>query len=348
MTRGEGRRPQDKGAFGSVDQAAQSGRWRAHVLRAGGQTRAPLQGADDVHDQARRASVAIHGQTDRLTSGPGGARCRRPTAGARVAMLTLGTYARAWLTQRDLKDRTREHYRGCWTAHICPPARAAADALHHRRRHPGVVRRAGQVHADAAGALLRAAAHDHGHRRQADRKIGDQPVRDPRRGLRQAGVQIRPATHRRAGQAGRRPCPSGIRRWWLLASWCALRFGELTELRRGDIDLEDGVIRVRRAVVRAAGEGFTVTSPKSEAGPGMSTCRRTCYPRCAITSWITLHRDADSLLFAATWRAPGAVHAVQALLQGPRRRRATGSAVPRPAPHRRGARGISRRPPSRN
>lgn len=36
----------------------------------------------------------------------------------------------------------------------------------------------------------------------------------------------------------------------LLASWCALRFGELAELRRGDIDTKNGVIRVRRAYVR--------------------------------------------------------------------------------------------------
>ena len=35
-----------------------------------------------------------------------------------------------------------------------------------------------------------------------------------------------------------------------LASWCALRFGEIVELRRGDIDLSDEVIRIRRAAVR--------------------------------------------------------------------------------------------------
>ncbi len=51
----------------------------------------------------------------------------------------------------------------------------------------------------------------------------------------------------------------------LLASWCALRFGELTELRRKDIDLDEGVIRIRRAVVRAGGD-FQVTTPKSAAG----------------------------------------------------------------------------------
>ena len=50
-----------------------------------------------------------------------------------------------------------------------------------------------------------------------------------------------------------------------LASWCALRFGEIVELRRGDIDLGDEVIRIRRAAVRTGGT-FTVTTPKSDAG----------------------------------------------------------------------------------
>ena len=38
-----------------------------------------------------------------------------------------------------------------------------------------------------------------------------------------------------------------------LASWCALRFGEIVELRRGDIDLSAEVIRIRRAAVRVHG-----------------------------------------------------------------------------------------------
>lgn len=51
-----------------------------------------------------------------------------------------------------------------------------------------------------------------------------------------------------------------------LEAWCALRYGELTELRRRDIDVEDGVIRVRRGVVRVAGGTFKSTTPKSLAG----------------------------------------------------------------------------------
>jgi integrase len=51
----------------------------------------------------------------------------------------------------------------------------------------------------------------------------------------------------------------------LLAAWCAMRFGELAELRRGDIDVKNGVIRIRRAVARADGQAI-VSTPKSDAG----------------------------------------------------------------------------------
>lgn len=51
----------------------------------------------------------------------------------------------------------------------------------------------------------------------------------------------------------------------LLAAWCALRFGELAELRRKDIDLTNGLVRVRRGVVRTS-SGVVVGTPKSDAG----------------------------------------------------------------------------------
>ncbi|MGI8701887.1 MAG: tyrosine-type recombinase/integrase, partial [Nocardioidaceae bacterium] len=51
----------------------------------------------------------------------------------------------------------------------------------------------------------------------------------------------------------------------LLAAWCAMRFGELAELRRGDLDLRTDRVKIRRAVVRADGE-FHVGLPKSDAG----------------------------------------------------------------------------------
>lgn len=50
-----------------------------------------------------------------------------------------------------------------------------------------------------------------------------------------------------------------------LAAWCDLRFGELTELRRQDVDVRDEVIRVRRAVSLVDGK-FIVDTPKTSAG----------------------------------------------------------------------------------
>ena len=51
----------------------------------------------------------------------------------------------------------------------------------------------------------------------------------------------------------------------LLAAWCAMRFGELAELRRGDIDLRTNRVKIRRAVVRVDGE-MIVGLPKTDAG----------------------------------------------------------------------------------
>jgi len=59
--------------------------------------------------------------------------------------------------------------------------------------------------------------------------------------------------------------PEHHRAMTLLAAWCALRFGELAELRRKDLDLKNGVIRIRRGVVRVNGETM-VGSPKTDAG----------------------------------------------------------------------------------
>ena len=51
----------------------------------------------------------------------------------------------------------------------------------------------------------------------------------------------------------------------LLAAWCAMRFGELAELRRGDLDLRTNRVKIRRGVVRVGGK-FIVGPPKTDAG----------------------------------------------------------------------------------
>lgn len=50
-----------------------------------------------------------------------------------------------------------------------------------------------------------------------------------------------------------------------VAAWCALRWGELTALRRQDVDLKRGLLRVRQGVTWLNGEPI-VGTPKSAAG----------------------------------------------------------------------------------
>ncbi len=60
-----------------------------------------------------------------------------------------------------------------------------------------------------------------------------------------------------------------VNRW--LAAWCAVRFGELVELRRGDIafyttdDGDGAIIHITRQAVRVGGT-YHVGPPKSDAG----------------------------------------------------------------------------------
>ena len=51
----------------------------------------------------------------------------------------------------------------------------------------------------------------------------------------------------------------------LLAAWCGLRFGELAELRRSDVDLDARLLRVSRGVTMTKGHVY-IGDPKREAG----------------------------------------------------------------------------------
>ena len=59
--------------------------------------------------------------------------------------------------------------------------------------------------------------------------------------------------------------PPRLRAAVWIAAWCALRYGELAELRRKDIDMTHHQIKVRRAVTFPPG-GAVVGPPKSDAG----------------------------------------------------------------------------------
>lgn len=60
----------------------------------------------------------------------------------------------------------------------------------------------------------------------------------------------------------------------VLAGWCGQRSGEVRGLRRRDLDLTEGVVRVRQAVTRTKGQ-VHVGAPKRRPAAGTSAFRRT-------------------------------------------------------------------------
>jgi integrase len=261
MTRGQGRRNQTAGTFGSVDQRA-SGRWRAQYYGPDGSKgrryAAPV--TFPTKRAARQWLATVEADMLRGLWLPPEAAGTAPAA----AVLTLASYADRWLERRDLKDRTREHYRALLDAHVLPTGLA---------RLPLKSITADDVW-DWYGGLDRTRPTLRAHCYGLVRTIMGDAVRDGK-------AAANPCLIRGAGSVKRkviiRPAsldeliklvdamPDRYQAMVLLASWCALRFGELTELRRNDVDLEDGVVRIRRAVVRTD-QGFQVTTPKSLAG----------------------------------------------------------------------------------
>ena len=138
--------------------------------------------------------------------------------------------------------------------------------------------------------------------------------------------------------------PPRYRLMLLLAAWCAMRFGELTELRRKDIDVVNGVVRIRRAVVRVRGE-FIVGTPKTDAGTRDVAIPPHLMPTVRQHLADHVERGRDALLFPAKQgehMAPAI--AVQGLVPSPQPPRTaatsagTTSATPAPSSPRRPAR----------
>jgi integrase len=173
-------------------------------------------------------------------------------------------YATAWLAGRDLADRTREDYAQVLRDHILP----AFGALPVTAITPPAVREWHAALKDKTGPTMR--AHAYGLLRTimntavADEVIGANPCRVRGGGSVRRAKKIRPASLPEL-EALVKALPGKYQLMALLACWCGLRFGELAELRRSDIDVKNAVVHVRRGVVRVPG-GRKVKGPKSEAG----------------------------------------------------------------------------------
>lgn len=176
---------------------------------------------------------------------------------------TFGPYAEGWLRARSLEARTRDHYRKLLDQHLLPTFRD----VQLRRITPDAVR---LWHSSTL--LDRPTYRAHAYsllRTILGQAVGDQIISANPCTIRGAGSakrvhKIRPASLEELEQIVT-ALPDRYRVMALLAAWCGLRFGELAELRRSDVDVKNGLLRVRRGVIRAAGE-TVVKKPKSDAG----------------------------------------------------------------------------------
>jgi integrase len=221
-----------------------------------------------------------------------------------VAPDTLREYADRWLAGRDLAERTREHYRQLLDDHIYPTFGASAVAS----ISPSAVRAWFATLARADGRKVKdrptTRAHAYGLLRTimntavADELVAANPCRVRGGGQVKRKVKIRPATLDELS-ALVAAMPERYRLMVTLAAWCALRFGELAELRRRDIDVRTGVIRVRRGMVRAEGVPL-VKGPKSDAGRRDVAIPPHLMPMVREHLRAHVAIGADALLFPAT------------------------------------------------
>ncbi|WP_433593959.1 tyrosine-type recombinase/integrase [Nocardia sp. CA-145437] len=263
MVRGKGRQDRKSGTFGSVDRLP-SGRYRAQYFGPDGRRyKAPT---NFLTQQDARAFLSVV-QADIIKKAwqPPGVEV------AEEVKLTFEEYAERWIKERDLGDRTREDYRDWLDSHILPvlgryPIGSIEESdirLWYGKLNPDTPTLRARVYGLCTTIFNTALT---------DKKV---PVHRNPCCIKGAGSAprakvIRPAT---LGELETivMTLPPRFKLMALLATWCALRFGELTELRRSDIDLPRRRIYVRRGVVRLKSKtrGIPVRkvkSPKSDAG----------------------------------------------------------------------------------
>lgn len=181
---------------------------------------------------------------------------------------SFASYAEAWLAHRRvrgeaLKPRTRAHYRDLLESTILPTFGPVAvrnittEAVRAWHASLGSTTPTRNAHAYALLKAIMATAVD-------DDLIPANPCRIRGAAQSKRASRTEPATLDELATIVEK-VPARFRLMVLLAAWCAMRFGELTELRRSDVDVKNGVVKVRRAVAWADGE-MVVGRPKSDAG----------------------------------------------------------------------------------
>jgi integrase len=223
-----------------------------------------------------------------------------PQSTPKGTAITFADYADQWLAHRELKQRSRELYRNLLDRHLLPVFGAmpltAITADDIRTWYTGFDKSTPTLRSQCYGmvrTVLGTAA--------SDGIINANPCVIRGASSVSRVDQITPASLEEIDKIAS-AMPDRYAAMILLAAWCALRFGEVTELRRRDIDLDPdkqwGVIRVRRAVVRT-NDGFQVTTPKSDAGIRDVAIPPHLIPVLADHLAIHVGQGRDALLFAS-------------------------------------------------
>jgi integrase len=186
--------------------------------------------------------------------------------------LLFGLYSVRWLASRQaggrpLRPRTREHYTTMLDRYLLPAfgdrqlaAITPADVRDWYADNTLTDKPTMRAHCYALLKAIMATALQ-------DELIDANPCRIRGAGQTMRVKKIRPASVHELALLTE-AMPERLKLAVPLASWCALRFGEMIELRRGDIDLDAELIVVRRAAVKVKGApgGHVVGEPKSQAG----------------------------------------------------------------------------------
>ena len=182
--------------------------------------------------------------------------------------IIFSAYAKTWLANRHragrpIKERTREHYQTILDKYLIPEfgeqLLSEITPKQVREWHATTLADAPTYRSHAYSLLktIMASAIN-------DELIDSNPCRIVGAGSAKRAKKIRPATVEQL-RTITEEMPERLQLAILLGSWCAERWGEISELRRKDIDLDAGEIHIRRGAVRVKG-GIKVDDPKSETG----------------------------------------------------------------------------------
>jgi len=255
---------------------------------------------------------------------PPARRAEVEAAALQAASETVGSYAYRWLAdgvaQGRLRPLTVVDYRRSLDLHILPTlgdvrlTEVTRGTV--RSWHDTTMANTAPRARSKAYALLRTVMNN----AVQDELIAASPVQIRGAGVARRKHEIEPASLSEL-DAIVAAMPERLGLTVLLATWCALRYGEVAELRRKDVMLSSGQLRVARSVSFLPG-GTQIGPPKTKAG-----ARRVAVPPHIVPALehhlkTFVKSDANALLFPG--EAGGHLHESVLFKHWDRARRSVG------------------------